>query len=229
MPSGRTHDRITLWSLPLVAGLAFERTRSSSATLLIAAGFLFSGLMFGPDLDIYSHQYRRWGWLRWIWLPYRRGMRHRSVLSHGPIVGTVIRILYLACWCSALVLLSFLLVGIVVSLRGQYAVWQAMGQQAIDWGLAVLTQSWQQYPLEWVSLLIGLELGAMSHALSDWACSSYRRLRQRHRSSTDRTPSKTKLPTPLEPFSPNQPEPLSPPQPIQRQEPQLPPFPKRDW
>lgn len=72
MPSGRTHDRITLWALPFVTGVAFWQTKSGHLTLLITGGFLFGGLMFGPDLDIYSRQYQRWGFLRFIWLPYQK-------------------------------------------------------------------------------------------------------------------------------------------------------------
>ena len=83
MPSGRTHDRITLWSLPLVMTLSFRATADILLTLIVSSGFLFGGFMFGPDLDIHSVQYRRWGWFRWIWLPYRGSMRHRSILSHG--------------------------------------------------------------------------------------------------------------------------------------------------
>ncbi|MGF1675984.1 MAG: metal-binding protein, partial [Rivularia sp. (in: cyanobacteria)] len=64
MPSGQTHDRITIWALPLIAIATFWQTRSSGITLLIAAGFMFGGLMFGPDLDIYSIQFQRWGYLR---------------------------------------------------------------------------------------------------------------------------------------------------------------------
>jgi uncharacterized metal-binding protein len=74
MPSGRTHDRITLWSLPLVASCTYLITRHSTPTLMICAGFLFGGLMLGPDLDIHSIHYKRWGWFRWIWLPYRGSM-----------------------------------------------------------------------------------------------------------------------------------------------------------
>lgn len=72
MPSGRTHDSITLYALPIVAGVTFWQTGSSNVTLFVSGGFLFGGLMFSPDLDIYSIQYQRWGFLRWIWLPYQK-------------------------------------------------------------------------------------------------------------------------------------------------------------
>ena len=115
MPSGRTHDRITLWLLPWVVGLSLLITRRAELTLLMAGGFLFSGLMFGPDLDIYSIQYQRWGVLRLIWWPYRSLLRHRSWLSHGPIVGTTLRIVY---FLAFLVLMGGIILGIVQLIWG---------------------------------------------------------------------------------------------------------------
>ncbi|HEY9750713.1 MAG TPA: metal-binding protein [Allocoleopsis sp.] len=194
MPSGRTHDRITLWSLPLVAGLTYGQTHSSSLTLLVASGFLFGGLMFGPDLDIYSRQYQRWGWLRWIWLPYRKMMRHRSFWSHGPVVGTVLRLLYLATWLSA------------VSLVG-VAIAAALGYAIPDWPTAtgLAQQSVLQYSPEIMALCLGLELGALSHSCSDWLGSAYKRYqthglkalfqtKSRRRTSTPRRPSTKRMP-----------------------------------
>lgn len=180
MPSGRTHDRITLWSLPLIATIAFERTRSGGLTLLVAGGFLFSGLMFGPDLDIHSRQYLRWGWLRWIWLPYRRSMRHRSFWSHGPIVGTIVRVVYLGGWLLILAGLVIVLSAIVCQLAGILDQWYDLTQQLIKRGEGWIGQLFQRYSLELIALVIGLELGALSHSVSDWCGSRYRRWRNRY-------------------------------------------------
>jgi uncharacterized metal-binding protein len=106
MPSGSTHDRITLWSLPIITGLTAAVTRSGNLTLLVSGGFLFSGLMLSPDLDLHSLPFKRWGWLRWIWIPYQKAMHHRSVFSHGPLIGTTLRVLYLASWMALLGLLG---------------------------------------------------------------------------------------------------------------------------
>ncbi len=176
MPSGRTHDSITLWSLPLVAGLTFERTRDSSVTLMVATGFLVGGLMFGPDLDIYSRQYQRWGVLRWIWLPYRRGMRHRSFLSHGPIVGTMIRLLYLLVWLAALALGWVLISTIAAQLLGIVDQWDVLAQAMVADSTAFMGRSLQQHRAMWIALVIGLELGALSHSLCDGAEFAYKRL-----------------------------------------------------
>lgn len=167
MPSGRTHDRITLWSLPLVAGLSFGLTLSGNLTLLVLSGFLFSGLMFGPDLDIHSRQYVRWGWLRWIWIPYQKGLRHRSIFSHGPILGTILRLLYLACWLGAI---GVLVLGVAQVVWGVEWKWQIV--------VAAIQKSLFGHPHEWLALFLGLELGAMSHALSDWGGSAYKRFKK---------------------------------------------------
>lgn len=166
MPSGRTHDRITLWSLPFLAGLTFALTRNANVTLLLLGGFLFSGLMFGPDLDIHSRQFIRWGWLRWIWIPYQKAIRHRSVFSHGVIIGTIVRSLYLAFFLS---ILGFLVLGIA----------QFFGNVNWNWQMvvAMMQRSLSQYPHEWLALIVGLELGAFSHYISDWGGSTYKRMK----------------------------------------------------
>lgn len=171
MPSGRTHDRITLWSLPWVGGLTLLLTHSGELTLIVAGAFLFSGLMFGPDLDIYSIQYKRWGKLRWIWLPYRMLLRHRSIFSHGLIIGTTLRILYLF---SLLVLLSVLAIALAQLVRGFAWNWQQFAQNSLD-----LVS--RKYLEEAIALFFGLELGAMSHSLSDWIGSTYKRFQKQRK------------------------------------------------
>ena len=165
MPSGRTHDRITLWSVPLVAGIAYFLTQSGKFSLILAGGFLFSGLMFGPDLDIYSVQYKRWGWFRWIWIPYRSAIRHRSQLSHGLLIGTILRLIYIS---LIILILSGMIAAIayffgyvnlqsVMDSQKQFPIWNPSYTQAL------------------LALIIGLELGAMSHSISDWIGSAYKK------------------------------------------------------
>jgi uncharacterized metal-binding protein len=177
MPSGRTHDRITLWSLPLVASIAFERTRNSELTLLVATGFLVSGLMFGPDLDIHSRQYLRWGCLRWIWLPYRRSMRHRSFFSHGPVIGTVLRLGYLTLWVSLFWLLATMIGAIAYQALGQIADWQTLMGMILSDAIVTLQHWLNRYPQELLMVGLGLELGALSHTLSDLIMSRYKRVK----------------------------------------------------
>lgn len=181
MPSGRTHDSITLWSLPFIAGIVFVQTRNSQLTLIVSGSFLFSGLMFGPDLDIYSQQYKRWGLVRWIWLPYRKSMRHRSLWSHGLIVGTVLRVVYLSIWIG--LFFGVLILGGAIAQQwcGAAERWESLTQQWVALSAQFLGRSLQQHPTEWVAAAIGLELGSLSHSFSDWAGSSFKRWKNRRK------------------------------------------------
>lgn len=164
MPSGKTHDRVTLWGLPWVTALALFITRHATLTLIITGAYLFSGLMFGPDLDIYSIQYKRWGWLRWLWIPYQRSIRHRSRLSHGPFIGTTLRLAYFA--------FILLLIGIIsIALLEATGQWTWDPQATLQW----LTRQLRQHYLVAIALFVGLELGAMSHAITDRIGSRYKR------------------------------------------------------
>lgn len=183
MPSGVVHDRITICLLPWVAGTTYFTTRSAEITLALSCGYLFSGLMFGPDLDIYSLQYKRWGFLRCIWLPYRKFLRHRSVFSHGLILGTCVRLLYLL---TVIFLLSVFGVAIAQLCWGFNWNWQ-------DFMVKQLPRLIDQYPQESIALLSGLELGAMSHSLSDWI-NSYRKRRRKNKLSKAKTKTKKSRP-----------------------------------
>ena len=94
MASGRNHDRATaLWSLPW--GLVVALVLGWQAGLIAAASFLIGGLWLSPDLDTRSLALRRWGALQWLWWPYRTLLPHRSFWSHGPVIGTLLRLLTL--------------------------------------------------------------------------------------------------------------------------------------
>ncbi len=144
-------------------------TARADLAFWVSGGFLVSGLIFGPDLDLYSFHYKRWGKLRWLWKPYQKAIKHRSVWSHGPIVGTVGRIVYLGLWLG---LASLLYLGIarwigVKTLTGQQLI--KIVQHSIESNLPV-----------YLATFCGLELGAMSHYSSDWIVSTYKRSPLRH-------------------------------------------------
>lgn len=171
-----------------MAGLSFIVTRNGNLTLLLTGGFLFSGLMFGPDLDLVSRPYKRWGLLRWIWLPYQKALRHRSFLSHGLIVGTTLRLLYLYVWIFLLVILPL---SLLLLLWGISWGWQLFFLQVV---LRLLYQSAVENWPVLLALFIGLELGAMSHSLSDWGGSTHKRIKKQGLSALKPRPTPKRKP-----------------------------------
>lgn len=170
MPSGKTHDRVTWICAPVVALLAWLISAKLSTTALATGCFVFAGLMFSGDLDLKSVQYKRWGFLRWIWLPYQRLVPHRSPFSHGPVLGTLTRLLYLSLW----VLLLF-------GLGSRLALWlrqdALLAQSRIATGTLAATL-WARP--DWLAaILAGLWLGALSHTAADETVSRFKRWRRR--------------------------------------------------
>jgi uncharacterized metal-binding protein len=164
MPNASTHDAITLVLAVPAAAAAYSATHSFSSSAIVAASFVFGGLMFGPDLDTQSRQYSRWYFLRSLWYPYQRFFSHRSRFSHGLIFGALIRVIY---FLGALTLVGFALAYGWASYAGgklpevtEFArLWQTFGSFA------------RTYFGEHVFLLVfvGLWFGAASHTFTDMA------------------------------------------------------------
>lgn len=168
MPSGRTHDRITFWCLPLVIGVTLWVTRSPAIAAIVSITHLIGGLMLGPDLDIHSNQYKRWGPLRWIWLPYQIALPHRSHLSHGPLIGTALRVIYLSFWLSLFIVGSVEVISAIWKIELSFPGFQATYKTVFE-----------RYLSEWIAILVGLEIGAMSHSASDVIGSRLNRKKRR--------------------------------------------------
>jgi uncharacterized metal-binding protein len=135
--------------------------------------------MFGPDLDIYSRQYQRWGWLRWIWLPYRKSMSHRSILSHGILIGTLLRVAYIMTLGLWVMVGGQMLWAVVQQWVGQADDWRALFGQWLTQGLRSLIWSLEAHPDLWWAGFVGLELGSLSHTISDVVGSAIKRYLRR--------------------------------------------------
>jgi uncharacterized metal-binding protein len=164
MPSGRTHDLVTLVLTVPAFAVTYMVTKDASISAVTAAFFVFGGLMFGPDLDTVSKQYSRWWIFKGLWFPYRTFFKHRSRWSHGLIFGTLIRVIY---FTGVITLGGFLATFAVEIIWGTklagtvdlLQAWQRLGQtfnQHIGKGFAIAT-------------FAGLWLGAASHTFADMA------------------------------------------------------------
>lgn len=171
MPSGKTHDRITILSLGPTALITWMLTHEPLLSVLVVGATLFGGIMFGPDLDTASRQYKRWGPFRFIWWPYRIIFAHRSRWSHGLLFGAIIRVFY---FTGMIVLLSFatfyfystLFAGKALSWDELLHAWRALGEHI---GVHLERRAiWAAF--------IGLWWGAALHTLLDVLCSIGRKL-----------------------------------------------------
>lgn len=164
MPSGHSHDAITILLAAPAAVVAYAVTRDLPIAVIFAIAFIFAGVMFGPDLDTKSKQYSRWGPLRLIWIPYRTIFRHRSRWSHGLIFGTLIRVVYFAGIVTLIgfggyALYLYLDGGVIPTIANFISGWESIGNRAGTGSTIEVL----------ITVLIGMWFGAASHTLTDVA------------------------------------------------------------
>lgn len=138
MPDGKTHDIITFVIAPVVVGISYYLTKDIKTTGIIFSSYLFASLMFNGDLDIDSRPYNRWWLFKMIWIPYQLMFSHRSIFTHGLIIGTVVRIVYVS-----------IIPIIILYFKGDLNI-----IKSIDINLIIL-------------LFIGLESGSAVHTIAD--------------------------------------------------------------
>ncbi len=108
MPSGKTHDRLTLWLLAPVFLLCLMVLKlGAGVAIIVTVGFWFGSIYLSPDLDTRSRAFYRWSIFRFIWWPYQWLVKHRSRWSHGIFTGTFFRLAYF----SAVLILAWTLAG----------------------------------------------------------------------------------------------------------------------
>ena len=113
MPSGHVHTTATL-ILAAAGGVAAYYNAMPVVPVVVGA---LAGVLLTPDLDLDTGSTsqrtvrERLGCLvgaLWAlyWRPYSMAIPHRSWLSHGPLIGTAIRVAYL---CAPVALLVYVL------------------------------------------------------------------------------------------------------------------------
>lgn len=156
MADGKTHeaDSVAI-AIPLgliIGGLTGE------IPLGLAAGIgCFCGVILTPDLDVDTSTRSKakmvaaspLGWL-WVfyWYPYAKAIKHRAWISHLPIIGTIIRVLYLFA--------PFILGAVVLQLNG----------------LPILESAWVLRPLLVPQVMawgLGLSMSDLVHWIRDGA------------------------------------------------------------
>ncbi len=170
MPSGKTHDKITVITAAaaLPVWWLHDPARNVPALAVTLAAYLFSGFWLSDDLDTNSIAYKRWGVLRFLWWPYQKLVPHRSWVSHGLGVGPLLRVVYFVgmLWLVAK--------GVFYALS-----WAGV---AVN-GDALLLNAWQHtlswtlgHPTGMLWAVLGLVLGGVTHSVADMVVSWVKRL-----------------------------------------------------
>lgn len=172
MPDARTHDLITLISAvgANVAYFSLKPNPDPALAVLFTSTYLFAGYACAGDLDLDSTEYRRWGPLRFLWWPYKVLVPHRSWISHGLIMGGLIRVIYLALVTTGLLWLVLWL----YSRLGPHV--NAGEVTRAEWSSIYMFA--QMRPLQAGALLAGFILAGSAHSISD---AIYSRLKRRRR------------------------------------------------
>jgi uncharacterized metal-binding protein len=169
VPDGRTHDTITVVTTAFAAPLSwtFVFDGDFGATGLLFGSYLASSLFFSDDLDINSEEYHRWRDLRWLWWPYQRVVHHRSVLSHGFLIGPLLRLLYFAVILFILFWLFLFFIGLIAPI-------DASG--VLLGGVRASVRFLFDHPTGSLLALIGFVLGGLTHSVADAAATFLERL-----------------------------------------------------
>ena len=161
MPSGKTHDKITVvTAIAAVPIWWWESGPKDWAGLAVGlTAYFFSGFWLSDDLDTHSIAYKRWGALRWLWWPYQKLVPHRSWVSHGIGFGPIFRVVYF------LVMLWATMRGV---LWGLIQVHIPVSRDAVLGSFWGLTTDWTAAHPSWaMCALIGLVLGGVTHSVAD--------------------------------------------------------------
>ena len=108
MASGKQHNKGIYIAFAVSSGISVPLAIANPFNIPYLISFnigILSGVVFNPDLDFAHRAFsfknpkrvepvKRWGPLAIIWAPYGFFIPHRSFLSHGPIISTLIRVGY---------------------------------------------------------------------------------------------------------------------------------------
>jgi uncharacterized metal-binding protein len=167
MASGKTHDVVTYALLvPLFAVGTFVLGFHPIFTGLFVVGVWLGGIFLSPDLDTKSRPFYRWGVLRFIWTPYQWMAPHRSWLSHGIVIGPVLRVLYV----GSLGVIAYTLVRLGwICVTGVSTDLASRGLEVVRYEVASI---WSDYGFYLGLFLAGAWVGSLLHvgldALSTW-------------------------------------------------------------
>lgn len=96
MPDYNTHRVFNYLTFLVISVLLFKLQvviTDIRLFLALGIGFYIGTDFITPDLDIESKAIKRWGRLKFIWLPYKWLFKHGQS-SHNILYGAIVRVMY---------------------------------------------------------------------------------------------------------------------------------------
>ena len=150
MASGDQHDKSTkIWFIPF--GLVISMIMGVENGVISSISFLIGGLWLSPDLDTNSNATKRWGRIKYLWWPYKKLIPHRSIFSHGPFIGSTLRLAYLA----------ILIIALISLLE------QILNIDKAPYNLSKLKEDIIQFRHTYLPVILGVEGSAWLHLIKD--------------------------------------------------------------
>lgn len=159
MANGKAHEKLNISFLVLgvlVAVIMFNKDWYVNGSYLIL-GYLIGTFYLNPDLDLVSRPFKRWGIIKFVWYPYQT-FKHRSIWTHGYIIGDVIRYAYiLSLFVIPILLLSCL---------------PFVSAKIIDHFFILL----EEYKISFFLIVAGNVLSSAAHTLTDQTTSTFKKI-----------------------------------------------------
>ncbi len=98
MPDYNTHRVFNYLAFLVISVLLFKLQvviTDIKLFLALGIGFYIGTDFITPDLDIESTAIKRWGRLKFIWLPYKWLFKHGQS-SHNILYGAIVRMMYIS-------------------------------------------------------------------------------------------------------------------------------------
>lgn len=176
MPKHNTHEFFgALFSIPLTF-LYYKISKDISSSLVFLISMIFGVLFLSPDLDVKSKTYRRWSFLRFIWIPYISVMKHRSFLSHFPLISSLTRAAYLTfsiTIVSALIIYSFTLIFIFLGINLQTKNPLSIIKESFFTTIRMITDVETKFI---IAFILGISCGDTIHTILDTISTKIKRI-----------------------------------------------------
>jgi uncharacterized metal-binding protein len=151
MPKSHTHEKwALLFSIPL-SYIYFKLLGDITGSIIFFVSFIFGVFMLSPDLDTK------------LWLPYRKIMKHRSIFSHLPFVGTLIRTSYLVISITLIACLIIYAMLFILGIKTHQNIFLVM-KNSLVMTFKVILQIKRDYI---IAAILGISTGDLIHYILD--------------------------------------------------------------